>query len=694
MGGWRPCSSRALALCLILVIPSAGATTTPETLPKGSPFLRDPPAGGAHLLQRRSVGSHATSLALLQGVPDMRTPQPLQQERMNSPAIAPHLGLLAFFRKKTQQEEEEEALGSLLTTIVTRELQHCSLTVAVDDGLDDSPAVRRVLQLPNLRQVLRVRTWEDYVGLLWERSGCRGYLLLLRDPTPLLTFADMGEDPWDFSGRYVVVGMSTEQLQQLTSSRKGRKTEHILGLLQAGGAGEWEVLLNQLYSRSGVRRVTTWRSTTFTNDHLLFPDKMADLQGAALKVVTFQFAPHMMESASEGGQRYGRDLQLVTALANVLNVTLTFQLPPSGELWGRKLVDDSWTGLVGSLARQEADLGVANIFLSNNNNRRLVQDFTRFYDADVSCFLARKEPPLASWQSLALPFTLHTWLAILAGLGLTSLALFFIASASGREVESLQEVVSAALYSWGIHLRVSQERVPRGVATQVLVLVMLVYAIILTTGYSCNLTAYLTVVRSPPSMDTLRQLHASSQRVLGIGPFFKVSMASSTNIYLQELTERYVSHSSFQEALVSVQDGTGVFIESRKFLEYLMNTQFTSHGTSAMRIMKECFAPYSIAIALQKHSPLKPKLDQALSWIFESGLVRRWFLDSLMRTRQLEQRKTAGEGDSSGGGGEGVALVPLGTQHLQGIFLALLIGLSLSCLTLLAELTCRPPHHP
>lgn len=35
-----------------------------------------------------------------------------------------------------------------------------------------------------------------------------------------------------YSGRYVTVGLSRQQLQQLTSSRKGWKTEHLVGLVQ------------------------------------------------------------------------------------------------------------------------------------------------------------------------------------------------------------------------------------------------------------------------------------------------------------------------------------------------------------------------------------------------------------------------------------------------------------------------------
>lgn len=46
-----------------------------------------------------------------------------------------------------------------------------------------------------------VRGWEDLLGVAWEGPGCQAYVFLLRHSTSLLTFANMGEDPWDFSGR-------------------------------------------------------------------------------------------------------------------------------------------------------------------------------------------------------------------------------------------------------------------------------------------------------------------------------------------------------------------------------------------------------------------------------------------------------------------------------------------------------------
>lgn len=55
---------------------------------------------------------------------------------------------------------------------------------------------------------------------------------------------------------------------------------------------------------------------------------------------------------------------------------------------------------------------------------------------------------------------------------------------------------------------------------------------------------------------------------------------------MKGLADRYASYSDFGQALLPVKEGKGVFIESRKYLEYLINTQFTNRGSSSMRIIK------------------------------------------------------------------------------------------------------------
>lgn len=119
---------------------------------------------------------------------------------------------------------------------------------------------------------------------------------------------------------------------------------------------------------------------------------------------------------------------------------------------------------------------------------------------------------------------------------------------SGHDPLGRHSFIYSCLYMVGIHFRESQTVLPRNPSTQVLVSFMWVYAIILTTGYSSNLTAFLTVTRQPDSIETIKELRHSRLNVLGVGPLIGNLMAQSVNPDLKvfgcildggDLTEEY-----------------------------------------------------------------------------------------------------------------------------------------------------------
>ncbi|KAK4328542.1 hypothetical protein Pmani_001019 [Petrolisthes manimaculis] len=192
--------------------------------------------------------------------------------------------------------------------------------------------------------------------------------------------------------------------------------------------------------------------------------------------------------------------------------------------------------MVGKLARGEADIGVANLFLTLG--RQGAVDYSAPYDAEVSCFLVRSDPPAPRWQSLVLPFQLSTWLSFLLGLVLAALFLFCFAFAGNRcggETINLQSMMYVWFYSVGMHCREPQALMPRRDTTRLLVSFLWLYTIIITVAYSSNLTAFLTVTRQPQGMETVRELHTSKMEVSGLGTFFKGALASAIDPYLQFL---------------------------------------------------------------------------------------------------------------------------------------------------------------
>ncbi|XP_071518336.1 probable glutamate receptor [Panulirus ornatus] len=206
--------------------------------------------------------------------------------------------------------------------------------------------------------------------------------------------------------------------------------------------------MNQLYWGPGVRRINTWYRHRFTRQLDLFPDKLADLQGAVLKVSTFNHAPCNFLHRAENGTVvlfYGTDVETVKAVARALNFTLEFLETPNGETWGGMYENGSWYGLMGHLQRHEVDIGLANLFITQYflqvisltaPYRTETQLLAKIFNyTQVSGFLIRVEPPLPHWQALAFPFNKWTWLGVVVGLIISGPVLFLFAWGSGQCID-------------------------------------------------------------------------------------------------------------------------------------------------------------------------------------------------------------------------------------------------------------------
>ncbi|XP_050699126.1 glutamate receptor ionotropic, delta-1-like [Eriocheir sinensis] len=293
-------------------------------------------------------------------------------------------------------------------------------------------------------------------------------------------------------------------------STAAKKTVHLVGIAKVKGG--WEVYTNQLFREPPMRRITSWRHNGGGGGGgekrwkatRLFSPKITNLQGAKLKVGWFQFSPHSM--IDRRGQKYGRDYHVAMALSTALNFTPVFKQPVDGKLWGSLLENGSFSGLVGDVGRGDVDFALANIFITDADTRCRVMDFSNFYDSDVACFMGPAVGPLPRWQSLALPFTVHTWLAILAALVFGCVSLYALASVSQRSYAHYAHIrlSSVILYTWGIHTRVPQMGEVKIASVRVAVLALWLYAVVLTVAYSTNLTASLTVAKTAPAINTFR----------------------------------------------------------------------------------------------------------------------------------------------------------------------------------------------
>ncbi|XP_071518329.1 ionotropic receptor 21a-like [Panulirus ornatus] len=444
--------------------------------------------------------------------------------------------------------------------------------------------------------------------------------------------------------------------------------------------------MNQLYYGPRTRRINTWYHHRFTRQVELFPDKLANFQGAVLKVSTFNYEPCNFVRLAENGTvvlRYGMDIEIITAMARVLNFTVQLMATPNGETWGEKLANGSWYGLSGQLHRNEVDIGLACYYTSNYWLDAV--SLSAPYTTELMCIMIRVEPPLPHWQALAFPFSQWTWLAVVGGLVVSGPVLYLLALAShqcGGEIKNLQDLSFAWYYAFGLHFCEAHRSLPRNPCTQVFVQFLWLYTLILTTSYSASLKAFLLVKKQPATINTFKELYESQLEVAGPGELLEDELAKSSDPYAQGLAKYFKYYETIEDMYPMVLQGKSVYLGNKRTIDYIMD-KFTIRGVSPLRVMKETYGSYSVVQAFQRHSPLKRKFDVYLGMIQDSGLVRKFVIDSLQLDATLRENKTAF--DESELRTDGV--VALNLDNMQGLFIMTVFGWLCGLLSFMLEKT-------
>ncbi|KAK4310286.1 hypothetical protein Pmani_018105 [Petrolisthes manimaculis] len=472
--------------------------------------------------------------------------------------------------------EEGKLLGSVLRQLIGKEFAGCSLVLAIDPVYLTSPVFSLLITLPHPKQIIVVREAMDLLKVLWRGTLCQAYLFMIHH-AHLLSFADTHHRSWDYNAKFVFVGISIEEFEALTQTQKGKKTQHMV---------------------------------------------------AIVKVLTFEFPPAVIYKQVAGKEpfRYGRDVEVVRALAATCNFTINFIEVPADELWGEHQPNGSWTGIIGMLGRGAGDIGIANIFISNMLGRRDHQHFTSPFHQSVNCVILKVPPPEPRWKAPSWPFRQDTWLALLLSLLLLAPVLYGLAQFSSRS----------------------------------------------------NLIAFLTVTRKSQAIDTFKELYGSGLNIVGLGKHFGDLMKLSENIYLKELHARFIPIMS--DPIQWVKDGRAGYISSFHYAKYTVTQLNNELRQPIYRLMKECTWPFSVAVSIQSNSPLKQRADQLVERIVESGLVHYWFQESI-------RIATQGRGGDGGNIGryDGSNQVSLNINHMQGAFYILGLSYILAFLLITAE---------
>lgn len=339
----------------------------------------------------------------------------------------------------------------------------------------------------------------------------------------------------------------------------------------------------------------------------------------------------------------GYCMDLLHALSRELNFTYSLYQVEDRQYGSFDYVNGSekkmWTGLVGELVYERADMVVAPLTI--NPERSQAIEFSKPFKYQGITILEKKHPKSSTLASFLQPFQKTLWILVMVSVHVVALALYLLdrfspfgryrlPSGDAAEEDALN-LSSAIWFAWGVLLNSGiGEGTPRSFSARVLGMVWAGFAMIVVASYTANLAAFLVLDRPETSLTGI-----NDARLRNPMDNFKYATVkgSSVDMYFRrqvELSNMYrtmegKNYDSVDEAIAAVKsDALSAFIWDSSRLEYeaAQDCNLVTAG--------EQFGRSGYGIGLQKHSLWADQVTLALLGMHESGymedLDNRWIL--------------------------------------------------------------------
>ncbi|KAK8399060.1 hypothetical protein O3P69_004262 [Scylla paramamosain] len=430
--------------------------------------------------------------------------------------------------------------------------------------------------------------------------------------------------------------------------------------------------------------------------------RLVNLWGSLLTVITMDYFPHVDYHRSPNHQPGGKvlpkdclDFRMVDAIASHLNFSYVVREPPDGQ-WGVRDDSGHFTGIVGSLEREEGDLSMV---LTPTPDRLEVMDHSRIYGEGAFVIISLKPRPATQHWAFVKSFRDELWLTLLSMVVVWGVLLWAMLKAwtwirVDREVR-WSSLTSAILYGFGALLEDPPHPPPTNLSAQVMVGWWWVLCIIITTAYRSSLISHLTVPgisRPVNTFDDLLELEGWSWSAeIGLLNMadrdFFLGSPSPVVREVYRLMEFY----TLEDALQKVLKGRHSFITWKNYIDVRIASRYSdARGITPLYVSNKrypIFGGYSWGF--RRGAPFLDAIKRLKQCLLESGILTYWLSD-VIKQRVRETRKNSQEGQDASvtqallpnlGSGE----VVLGLSHLQGVFYFLFAGFVVSLITLMCE---------
>ncbi|GIY87400.1 probable glutamate receptor [Caerostris darwini] len=374
----------------------------------------------------------------------------------------------------------------------------------------------------------------------------------------------------------------------------------------------------------------------------------------------------VIEKTDEGQVKLsGAEGDFMDAVLSAVGFRYELLIPSDGE-WGR-LLNGNWTGMIGEVVNKRADL--AWTWLSVNEERQQVVDFSTSYYFEKTTFGVVKPVPMTTAETIFYPFHLSLWICLFAII--IAMPVMFLLMKIRCSFFRLFLNVLGSVLKQPFMVKYSTEKV------KILLVWWLIFTTLMTSFYSSVLLSFLTKPIGQGYVKNIRELSDAVQKgkikcLAARGSVTFSYLLDSEEDHLRILGETMIRNSWYStgmyEDVPTTTDENFAVVISDIFLERKNNMP----GSRFLIISDDNFFANNIAVAMRKDFCCKEKLNNMITRAIDSGLTD-YYLKKYVKGLDREQN-------------EEQIIKPLSLSDISGAFYILLVGLLMSAITLLIEI--------
>ncbi|XP_046988687.1 glutamate receptor U1-like [Schistocerca americana] len=301
--------------------------------------------------------------------------------------------------------------------------------------------------------------------------------------------------------------------------------------------------------------------------------------------------------------------------------------------WGTRVTKDMFNGQVGQIQRGEVDVAVGGVALRAERSDAI--DYTTPTGLFQPAFMFR-EPSLAAVSNVyTRPFSRGVWLSY----SLAALLLALLVVASQRLLARAQGVLSATadpavappwadvpLVAFSIVCEEGMQDPPQNASSRILLMFLLVLAVFHMTAYSACIVTLLQLPSS--SIKTLESLFSSKMRIVIHDLPYNINYGNETKDPLIKSFYRERVYSQPRKAFRPLEDCVaqmregGVACHADEAAYKVIGDTFLESEKCSLKAVP-MFPLRGIIMAVRKQSQYKETFSRTLTWLRETGLLKR-----------------------------------------------------------------------